>query len=506
MKAITADLLLPIEDQGFPRSLLLPLAAGMAFNLASLAVANPYLMLAIGSAIALILTLVYLKRPSLGWVAFVATCAASPANLGTPIATNILCALCLFAISPISGWKRLPGFVKVILAFALLSTMVSILASSTQVPNIPSIRTNNLSRPRPWMMTWSGGVTFETLINQAVSSVNYLLGPFLLIPFTFSRITKGRSPEQLLRLFLLSLVIPSLIIFFLARNLGHPIMSATEMRAEIVNISAFRLGKLDIQMLRTQVGIIIAALLVGSFSVVVSPVQRLNRCLALACLLGSLYLLLTTGSVGSTFAALIGMTLVLLLNIRRFSWKRYFAIGTISVLLTLVGFAALPPNTRNYAYSRYEARVGSHGSSMEDRTWRWRKAANYMLDNPSGTGWSLWVEPLNTFPHNDFLSYGIAFGMLCGFLYFLLPFLAFLSLSSFAFLNHTNTSTSLICLASAGAGITLAVMINSMSDHMTADRWYFNVAWSLVWFCYFACRPSRTSIGNYAPPQEPARY
>jgi hypothetical protein len=32
------------------------------------------------------------------------------------------------------------------------------------------------------------------------------------------------------------------------------------------------------------------------------------------------------------------------------------------------------------------------------------------------------------------------------------------------------------------------VLINSLSDHLTSNRWYFNVVWSLIWYAFFASR------------------
>jgi hypothetical protein len=49
-------------------------------------------------------------------------------------------------------------------------------------------------------------------------------------------------------------------------------------------------------------------------------------------------------------------------------------------------------------------------------------------------------------------------------------------------------------LALAGAGVTTVMLINSMSDHMTANRWYFNVIWSLIWYAFFASRAAKTPL------------
>ena len=40
----------------------------------------------------------------------------------------------------------------------------------------------------------------------------------------------------------------------------------------------------------------------------------------------------------------------------------------------------------------------------------------------------------------------------------------------------------------AGLGVVVVLLVNSMSDHLTANKWYFNVLWSIVWYAYFCSR------------------
>ncbi len=121
----------------------------------------------------------------------------------------------------------------------------------------------------------------------------------------------------------------------------------------------------------------------------------------------------------------------------------------------------------------------------------------YLAENPVGVGWSLLIEPLAIYPHNDYLSYGIAFGVVCGALYAALAgwLLLAIGMAGIAVRDPCR-----IPVVLAGVGVTAAFAINSFSDHLTANRWYFNVTWSLIWFGFFASRSAQRrvhlSVGN----------
>ncbi|HJV48211.1 MAG TPA: O-antigen ligase family protein [Geothrix sp.] len=473
--------------EGTLHTLLIPFVAGMAVNLLSLGIASPYAMMAVGLLVALVAMFVWGDRP-FSWVVFVAVCAGNPANYGTPISLNLYSATIFFVLTKGGGWSALPKMLKLALFFVLLCMVVSVLASLSADLAVPSIHTTDVSRPRPWMVTWSGGASMETLASQAVSGINYALGPFLFIPLIFSRIKGNHTPELLVKGLLFGLVLPTVFLFMASRTFGQPVMDSTSVTEGMLNVTAFRLGKIDIQMLRTQVGIPLAALICASFAVAISPLRRWTRLLAAGCLITAGYILLVTGSVGSTLASLAGITVILSLSVRHFSVKRYVVILLVGGGLALTTLAVLPENIQRYATSRYELRVGKNSSSTADRAWRWKKAFNYLIENPSGVGWSIYVEPLGTYPHNDYLTYGIAFGVVCGLVYLFYPSGLLLSFISFAFFHKKPLNASRLALALAGAGVSTAVFINSMSDHLTANRWYFNVVWSLIWYCFFASR------------------
>ncbi len=476
----------PSEALESPRpSILLPIVLGMSVNLVSLVIGVPILMAITGLVVGLAATLIWSERP-LEWALFTAVLAANPANTSTPIALNVLCAVVYFLIRKRSGWKSLPPLSQVALALVLLSTVVSILASLSMNRTVESIKASDLLQP--WLLTWSGGVSMRVLISQVVNITNYLLGPFLFIPLIFSRIRQDYDPELLLKGMVFALILPTLLMFLLARTFGQPVMDANALKDSMLNVSTFQLGKLNIQMLRTQVGIILAVMICTSFAVVISKVKRHLRIMATGCLALAIYFLLVTGSVGSTLAALAGITLMLFMGMRHFSIKRYFILLTVGAGLALATWTILPQSIQRYATSRYEERIGQSGSPTADRSWRWKRSFGYLMENPSGVGWSLYIEPLGVYPHNDYLTYAIAFGLVCGLVYLFYPSSMVFSFIAF---NTGPMEPSRITLVLAGAGAGTVLFINSMSDHASSNRWYFNVVWSLIWYAFFASRAPR---------------
>lgn len=479
-----------------PRSsVMVPCSLGWAFNLLTIAIGEPYLMAIVGLVVALAATLAWSSRP-LAWVMFVVVIAANPANPTTPIALNLLCAAVFLVLKKRGGLQGLPRLTQVALFFVLLSMVVSVLASLSAELTIPSIHTADISRPRPWMATWTGGATIEAVVANVVSVVNFLLGPFLFIPLIFSRIRHDHEPALLLKGLVFGLIMPTLLMFMLARVFGQPILDATSLSENLLNVLGFHLGRVDIQMIRTQVGIILAALICASFAVSISRVERGLRMLATGCLLVAAYLLLVTGSVGSTLAGLAGILLILFLGRRQFSIKRYLVLVIVGVGLVVTTWAVLPQGLQRYAMSRYELRISDKGSATDDRASRWKKSFDYLLENPSGVGWSIYIEPIRTYPHNDYLTYAIAFGLICGLVYLLFPAGMLFSFLSF---NPRSLDPSRFALTLVGAGVTTVMLINSMSDHMTANRWYFNVVWSLIWYAFFASRAGLGPSGAKIP-------
>ncbi len=477
---------LHLQEEGPFRTYLLPILLGLAVDLGALAIGDPYRMASLGAASALVATLAWSRRP-VAWVIFVAVLAGNPANPTTPIALNLYCAGVFLLMMRAIGWRSLPRPLQVAFAFALLSLAVSLLASLGNRPVVPTIHTTEVPLPRSYNITWTGGPNIDNLLTQTLAFINFLLGPFLLIPLVFSRIRGDHDSGWLLNGLLLGLVAPTLLLFLTARLVGRAHLDANALATGLLNVSTYKLGKLDIQMIRTQSGIILAALTTASFAVAISPVRRGTRAVALACLAAAAYLVLVTGSVGSSLAALGGMAMVLALGKRQFSINRYAGMLVVGAGLAVAAWTVLPRSVQAYTTARYELRIGGGESPVADRAWRWRRSLEFLSEHPSGVGWSLYIESLGTYPHNDYISYAIAYGALCGILYLLLP--SGLLFSFFA-LNPKALDPPRFALSLAGAGVATVVLVNSLSDHLTANRWYFNVVWSLVWYAFFAARAS----------------
>ena len=54
-----------------------------------------------------------------------------------------------------------------------------------------------------------------------------------------------------------------------------------------------------------------------------------------------------------------------------------------------------------------------------------------------------------------------------------------LLISFFRVRKSTIDDPSALAIYLAGLGVIVAIAVNSMTDHMNANRWYFNVIWSL---------------------------
>jgi hypothetical protein len=476
-------------------SLILAFAAGMVVSLLSLAVADPYRMAAVGLLAGVVGTLVCRRNP-LSWVVFVSVLAANPANATTPVALNLYAGAVFLLLAGRYGWARIPVLVKWALLFGLLSVAISLLLSLRSTPVVLSIYAEDTALPRVDMITWVNGLHMEGLFTQVTSLVNYLLGPFLLIPLIFSRIRQGRDPEWLVKGLVFGLILPTLVLILLARNVGRPTLAPDEAGQVLVNVSTFKLGNLDIRLIRTQVGIVLAALICASFALAISKIRVGLRVLATVCLAAAGYLLLVTGSVGSALASLAGMFMILFLGKRQFSVRRYFILLIAAVGLAAGTWTVLPQGVQQYVVSRYELRLGGGGSATADRAWRWRKSLQYLGDHPTGVGWSLYLQAIGTYPHNDYISYAIAYGVMGGLLYLLYPLGL---LASFALFKGNPRDPAGFALALVGAGVTTVLLLNSLSDHLTANRWYFNVVWSVIWYAFFASRePADASLARSA--------
>jgi hypothetical protein len=446
----------PINDPTIGRPVYLTFLFGMAINLVSIYIGNPYIVSLLVLLVSAVMTFKWLNKP-MPWLVLVSVVAANPVNLNAPIALNLLFAIALLILN-MHHMNKLPSWLYMVLLFVGLSICGSVFNWST-----------------------TGGY-----FTQFAAIGNYVIAPFFLIPLTYYRLQYEVDAGLLLKVFVVSLIVPSITLMLLARTFGVPLIDASSSGVDfLLNVSVYYLGGTTFQLTRTQVGIPLAVLICACASVLLCPVSKYVRSVAAGCLFVAGFLLLVTGSMGSSLSAVCSFGLILIVGRRYISIKRYVVVFPIMIGLVLVGWNFVPAEIKLYAESRYDQKFTGNTIDTSDRSDRWLLSLDYLAANPEGRGWDLYVAPIRTYPHNDYLSYGIAFGLVCGLMYVFVP-IKILSLLILQKLPIKNPSQ--IALLLAGVGVVAVLLFNSLTDHLTANRWYFNVVWSMVWYCYFASK------------------
>ncbi len=405
--------------------------------------------------ISLLLTIVWLKQP-LPWIFLTSIVAANPVNLLSPISLNLTFAIWLVLLRFDLVWD-VPRWVFVPLLLSLASAACS-------------------------SLNWLFGSSNLEPLNQIPLVLNYLLAPFFLLPIIYSRVAMTKNTHSLLGGLLFFLILPSTIFVLAAYIFGHPIESNYKNLDSQINLYVYELGKTVFHFIRTQIGFLLASMICASTSVAICRVRPLYRFLAAGSLAINFFLLLVTGSVASTIACICGLVVILIVGRGHFSAVKYATSLALVVGLLFSVWAFSPKFIRQYESQRYEERSRG-GIDASDRTVIWARAFDYMLQNPVGVGWSLLVNDTIGYPHNDYLSYAIAYGILCGFAYLYVLFRLLLSLmkSVKSIGDHSELAIKL-----SGVGAVVVILVNSISDHLTANRWYFAVLWSIAWYAYFS--------------------
>ena len=243
-----------------------------------------------------------------------------------------------------------------------------------------------------------------------------------------------------------------------------------------------------VNFLRTEVGFILAALICASTAVTVSQVKGLYRLLAGACLASNVFFLLATGSIGSIFACLCGLAAIFYTQLRTVSvTKLLLSVAVICCMLLLI-YSLSPSDMKNYLAQRYEERVVKPD---QDRPALWARGVEQLLQHPEGLGLTLAVgDEARSFIHNDYLVYAVSYGVTGGLGYTSL--VAGLLISFLQRRKRLINDPSAVAVYLAGLSVTVAIAVNSMTDHSNVNRWYFNVIWCLIWYCYFCSRAPQT--------------
>jgi O-antigen ligase len=412
---------------------------------------------------AFLVTVLCSKNP-LFWVFLASMLAANPLNWSAVFSCNVIFAFWLILFKPtyllnLPRWLYLPGFLALV-AFSLSS------------------------------LNWLSDNTVASIRQQAAYLVSYFLGPLILLPLIYLRMGSESDAAKLKGL-LYFLIVPSTLLLFLTHHFGS--------RVPIFNSDlhvVMRFGNTLWDFTRTHLGFLLSALICASSAIIVTRVNLFQRLVSVCCLAMNLLLLLVTGSVGSSIACLGGIAAMFLVMLRKAQMLRLLVAMLVLVALFLSVWHFSSGKIREYAQQRYHERFSDQGIH-EDRSALWRYALDGIYEHPAGTGWSLVTgEGVKKNPHNDYLLFAANYGVLGGIIYAYL--ILRLQWHFFRSAKSVSDGPYLQVMNLTGLGVVTALLINSFSDHLVANKWFFNVVWSLVWYAYF-CGRAQAAAANRPP-------
>ncbi len=453
-------------QEGLGRTSFIALFLGLTIIVASILLGRSDTFFISFLVFSIFMTLLWRKAPR-PWIFLVSISAAIPIAVSRyQFACNLIFALWFAVFSP-RYLLRLPKWIYVPTALAVLGIFTS-------------------------SINWISWDVAHSFARQGTFLYNLFLAPFLLLPVVYLRMSESRDHAANLQGLLFCLIVPSTLILISAKLFGT-ITNEWEASLHVGMLPEgflqYRLGKVVINFLRTEVGFILAALICASTAVTVSQVRGLYRLIAGACLASNVFLLLATASFGSIFACLCGLAAILYTQFRTVSVKKVIiSVGVIACILLLT-YSLSPPNIKEYLGKRYEHRVVKADT---DRFGLWARAVEQILQHPEGVGLTLAVgdKLKKSFIHNDYLTYTVSYGIIGGLGY---AFLVIgLLISFFQVRKKAIDDPSALAVYLAGLGAIVAVAINSMTDHMNENRWYFNVMWSVIWYSFFCSRTAQT--------------
>jgi hypothetical protein len=438
---------------------------GASIIVAAIQFGNKFAFYVPFTVISILMTLIWKKTPR-PWIFLVSIAAATPIAVSRQkFACNVVFAI-WFALLNMRYLFKLPKWIYVPTFLCLLGFLVS---SISWLPENPV-----------------GG-----LLREGAYAVNFILAPFILVPLIYFRMEKSRDFEANLKGLLFCLIIPSTLILLSAKLLGTVSNDFEASRNHLGGTEGFlmyRLGRVDINFLRTEVGFILSALICASSAIAMSQVKTRYKLVARACLVANIFLLFATGSVGSALSCLCGIGTMLYVQFRKISAKNVIVSVVGIGCLLLLTYTISPPSIKNYIGKRFEDRVTNKN---DDRIWLWVNALHYYIDNPSGVGFTLAVDYAlggrkKAVIHNDYLAYTVSYSLLGGVAYTSL--ILGLIISFFKLGKYVSNDPYALAVYLAGLSVIVAAAINSMTDHMTENRWYFNLIWSVIWYSYFCSR------------------
>lgn len=406
------------------------------------------------------------------WIFLTSIVAACPISISQQQFTCNLILVFWFAVFSKRYFSQLPKWVKALTGLAVFGLFTS-------------------------SINWLPGNFIGNSIRQFTFVYNLLLPPFILLPIAFSRMKASQNHIANLQGLLFFLIVPSTIILISAKLFG---VIANEWEASqhaqslAEGFYIYQLGKVTVSFLRTQVGFILAALICASTAVAISPLKSLYRIVAGACFISNTFLLLVTGSFGSGFSCICGLSAIFFTQFRRISVTRALGSAVVIIIALFLTYNFLPANVKDYLGNRYEHRVTEADT---DRLTLWSRAMDTFLQHPEGVGFTLSVGKIEkTFIHNEYLVYAVSYGLICGLAYILL--VAKLLLLFYKKGKNLFDDPYVNAIYLAGLGTIVAIALNTISDHLSANRWYFNVSWSIIWYCFFCSCANVTALQTAA--------
>ncbi len=407
-------------------------------------------------AVAFIMTLLWrrLDRP---WINLASIAAATPIAVARyKLNGNLIFALFYTVLNP-RCFFRLPGWIylpSILVLFGLITSSIN------------------------WT---SEGVT-SGFMRQIMFAFNLFFGPFLLLPAVYQRMKSGNNHEANLKTLLFCLILPSTILLLSAKlfgNIANLWEASRHTKSLVEGFYMYRLGNAYINFLRTEIGFILAALICASVAIVSCPIKTGIKTVASGCLLVNIFLLLSTASFGSIAACFMGLAAIFLVQMQKINLGKVILSVFVLCFTLVITYALAPDSTKDYLEKRFEHRVVNKDT---DRLTLWAYGVDAILKHPEGVGLTL-KGSTGAFIHNDYIVYMVSYGVIGGLCYFLLVISVIVSFLRLR--KKISRDPAALAVYLAGLGVIVALAFNSITDHSNENRWYFNVIWSIIWYCYF---------------------
>jgi len=438
---------------------------GMAIIVAAILLGHSYAFYFSFLALSILMALLWRKAPR-PWTYLVSISSSTPIAIAKQqFAGNLIFALWFAVLNP-RYLFRLPKWIYVTAALAVIGVATS-------------------------SINWVSGNFVGSIMRQGAFAYNFFLAPFLLLPAVYLRMSESRDHAANLQGLLFFLIVPSTLILISAKLLGT-VDNTWEASLHAVGLAEgylnYKLGNVVISFVRTEVGFILAALICASTAVMVSQVKGLYSVIAGACLTANVFLLLATGSFGSIFACICGLAAIFYIQLRNIKATKVFLSVTALCCMLLMIYSLSPPSTKEYLGKRFEHRVVEADT---DRFVLWARAMDYFFEHPEGVGLTFTVgDKVKSNPHNDYITYAVSYGLMGGLAY--LSLVLGLLIHFFKRRKNISVDHNALAIYLAGFGAIISLAVNSMTDHIGDNRWYFNLIWSLIWYSYFCSLAAQT--------------